>query len=111
MMKLYKLKGYDDNVLQLYKEYEKIHDECEPNTFLVNLVMRLNPGIMKSEENEKMYSRIYSFIHEKMQEKKADEYLTNSLLAYYTRINDLKGVETTFDRMDIQHKNQWTYTM
>ena len=109
MMKLYKNKGYHDQVLELYKEYLQLNDESEPDEFFFNLVMHLNPSIMKNPGNKCIYSKICQFIDEKMNENQSNEYMSNSLLDYYTKINNLKGVINTFNKMDIKHKRKYAY--
>ena len=109
MMKLYKNKGNEHQVMELYKKYLALNDESEPDEFFFNLVMRLNPTIMNDPKNKDIYSKICQFIEQKMDAKQSDEYLTNSLLGYYAKINDLNGVIDTFDKMDVKHKNKFTY--
>ena len=109
MMKLYKSEGSDLQVIQLYKEYQMLHDESEPDEYFFNLVMRLDPRVMKHPKNKDIYSNACRFIHKKMKENQSSKYLSHSLLDYYRKINDLKGVIDTFNEMDIKHKDKYVY--
>ena len=107
MMKLYKKNGKDKKVLQLYKEYQILNGE--PNEYHFNLVMHLNPYIMKHPENSETYSTICEIIQNKMKQNQSNVYLSKALFSYHAQINDLEGTIRTFNKMDIKHKDKYVY--
>ena len=107
MMKLYKNKGKDNKVLQLYKQHTRLNGE--PDEFQLNLVMRLKPSVMEHPENKGIYDKTCQFIHKKIKGNESNKYLSNSLVDYYAKINNLEGVIDTLNKMDMQHKDKITY--